>query len=191
MDFNENGFKFSDDENLQNEENASYDQAEENVDLNTFLNDEANSNKEENKKGKFKFNFKFIKNSKIKKGTVLKVVLSVFLIGVITACIIAGAFIVYAFNFVDATMNENLYDLANLEFSTTIYYEDSEGNWKEDTRLHGEFNRIWASDAEGEIPDNLKNAFIAIEDERFRTHTGVDWKRTFSAFANLFLHFYS
>ena len=191
MDFNENGFKFSDDENLQNEENASLDQAEENVDLNAFLNDEANSNKEENKKGKFKFNFKFNKNSKIKKGTVLKVVLSVFLIGVITACIIAGAFIVYAFNFVDATMNENLYDLANLEFSTTIYYEDSEGNWKEDTRLHGEFNRIWASDAEGEIPDNLKNAFIAIEDERFRTHTGVDWKRTFSAFANLFLHFYS
>ncbi len=189
MDFNENGFKFSDDENFEQEENNSLEEKEDNIDLNAFLNGDEDSDKSTDKKSKFKFKFNF--NSKIKKGAVLKVVLSVFLVGIITACIIAGAFIVYAFNFVDASMNENLYDLANLEFSTTIYYEDSEGNWVEDARLHGEFNRIWASDAQGEIPENLKNAFIAIEDERFRTHTGVDWKRTFSAFANLFLHFYS
>ena len=32
---------------------------------------------------------------------------------------------------------------------------------------------------------------ITTEDERFYNHDGVDFKRTFSAFANLFLHFYS
>ena len=38
------------------------------------------------------------------------------------------------------------------------------------------------------LPDNLKNAFIAIEDERFYEHYGVDWKRTFTAFINEILH---
>lgn len=185
MDFNEKDKEFTSEFlPLNPEENK-----EENIDLNSFLNNEEQpekktvrrTNKAAKKKGWFHDH----------KASIIKVVLSVFLVGVITACIIAGAFIIYAFNFVDATMNENLYDLANLEFSTTIYYQDEQGNWKEDTRLHGEFNRIWASDAEGDIPENLKNAFIAIEDQRFRTHTGVDWKRTFSAFANLFLNFYS
>ena len=41
------------------------------------------------------------------------------------------------------------------------------------------------------IPQNLVNAFVAIEDKRFFEHQGVDWKRTFAAFANMFLHFYS
>ena len=37
----------------------------------------------------------------------------------------------------------------------------------------------------------MVNAFVAIEDKRFFEHQGVDWKRTFAAFANMFLHFYS
>ena len=37
----------------------------------------------------------------------------------------------------------------------------------------------------------MQNAVIAIEDERFETHYGVDWKRTIAAFANLVLHFSS
>ncbi len=187
MDFSEKDNEFTSEFLPLQNENEEVNENE-NVDLNSFLDGAEEKPSKKSDKGNGKNNNKKIK---INKAAVIKVVLSVFLVGVITACIIMGAFIIYAFNFVDATMNENLYDLANLEFSTTIYYEDDDGNWKEDTRLHGEYNRIWASDAEGEIPENLKNAFIAIEDQRFRTHTGVDWKRTFSAFANLFLNFYS
>ncbi len=33
-----------------------------------------------------------------------------------------------------------------------------------------------------EMPENLKNAFISIEDERFREHNGLDIKRIFGAF---------
>ena len=40
-----------------------------------------------------------------------------------------------------------------------------------------------------EIPDNLKNAYIAIEDERYYSHHGVDLKRTFSAIGSYIVHF--
>ena len=40
-----------------------------------------------------------------------------------------------------------------------------------------------------EMPDNLKNAYVAIEDERFYSHHGVDIKRTASAIFNYVIHF--
>ncbi len=131
----------------------------------------------------------------------LKVILTVFLVCLITGSIVAGSFILYAFTMVDGTMDENLNDLS-LNFTTTIYATDPEtGAEVEYQRLHGEYNRIWVSfdrtaaesndeSYEG-IPENLVNAFVAIEDKRVFSHKGVDWKRTVSAFANLFLHFYS
>lgn len=39
------------------------------------------------------------------------------------------------------------------------------------------------------IPNNLKNAYIAIEDERFYSHNGVDIKRTASAIGSYIIHF--
>lgn len=39
------------------------------------------------------------------------------------------------------------------------------------------------------IPKNLKNAYVAIEDERFYSHGGVDIKRTVAASASYILHF--
>lgn len=40
-----------------------------------------------------------------------------------------------------------------------------------------------------EIPDNLKNAYISIEDERFYSHGGVDIKRTLGAISSYIFHF--
>ena len=40
------------------------------------------------------------------------------------------------------------------------------------------------------IPQHVRNAFVYTEDERFYTHDGVDYKRTFSAFVNMFVHIY-
>lgn len=139
------------------------------------------------------------KNKGSRKERVLRSVLTLFLVGLITVSIVVSAFLLYAFTMVDGTMEEDLNDL-KLNFTTTIYLDDGSGNYTEYQRLHGTFNRIWVSyDAnaaktkekgyEG-IPQNLVNAFVAIEDKRFYTHQGVDWKRTFSAFANMFLHFY-
>lgn len=137
------------------------------------------------------------KNKKSKKERILKTILTIFLIGVITCSIVVSAFMVYVFTMVDGTMQENLNELA-LNFTTTIYVEDkSTGEWQEYQRLHGTFNRIWSSydetkakagdeDYDG-IPQNLVNAFVAIEDKRFFEHDGVDWKRTAGAFVNMFV----
>lgn len=134
-----------------------------------------------------------------RKDRILRTVLTLFLVGLITVSIVISAFLLYAFTMVDGTMEEDLNDL-KLNFTTTIYLDDGSGNYTEYQRLHGEFNRIWVSydpekakakdEAYEGIPQNLVNAFVAIEDKRFYAHTGVDWKRTFAAFANMFLHFY-
>ncbi|WP_167955018.1 transglycosylase domain-containing protein [Anaerosporobacter faecicola] len=68
-------------------------------------------------------------------------------------------------------------DVAPTGFSTIIY--DSEGN--EIQKLVGsQANRIYVTLEK--IPDNVKNAFIAIEDERFYSHNGIDVKGIFRAF---------
>ncbi len=155
---------------------------EDNIDLNSFSASN-NTNNKSNKHGK--------KDKKrfFNKSAILKAVLSIFLVCVITGCIVISAFMIYAFGFVDSTMEEDLNDL-KLNFTTTIYVKDKSGEFVEYQRLHGMYNRIWVSDVDGNIPNNLKNAFIAVEDKRFKSHDGVDWKRTFSAFANLFFNFY-
>lgn len=136
-------------------------------------------------------------SKKAKKERILKTILTVFLIGVITCSIVVSVFMVYVFTMVDGTMDENLNELA-LNFTTTIYVENTKsGEWEEYQRLHGTFNRIWSTYDETKakaneegydgIPQNLVNAFVAIEDRRFFEHDGVDWKRTAGAFVNMFV----
>ncbi len=126
------------------------------------------------------------------KARIAKVLISAFLVCVITGCLVAGAVLVYAFGFVDASMDDVDLDNLELNFTTIIYAEDRRtGEFVEYQRLHGTDNRIWIDDENGNIPENLKNAFIAVEDKTFETHKGVNWKRTFSAFFNLFFKYYS
>ena len=131
-----------------------------------------------------------------RKQRVIKIALTVFLIGLITFSLVVGTFLFYAFTIIDPTMDEDLNNLA-LDFTTTVYVDNGKGDYKEYRRLHAEFNRIWVdydkdaakekkADYEG-IPYNLAMAFVAIEDKSFNDHNGVDWKRTFAAFVNEFL----
>ncbi len=80
-------------------------------------------------------------------------------------------------------------NIRNLELNMTtiIYAKNSKGNWKEYKRVHGDENRIWIPIKK--VPDKLQRAFIAIEDEDFEKHHGVDWQRTIMAVANQFLKF--
>ncbi len=71
-----------------------------------------------------------------------------------------------------------------LGLTTKIYYKPTPDTEEELLRLHGTQNRIWM---EGEsISDNIKNAFIAIEDHRFYEHCGIDPKRLLGAVLNFF-----
>ncbi len=68
--------------------------------------------------------------------------------------------------------------------NSVLYYTDKNGNQQELRTLHGDENRIWVPYAE--IPKDLVNATVAIEDQRFWTHPGVDWKRTAGAVVYMF-----
>ncbi len=127
-----------------------------------------------------------------------QVVLTCFLIGLITFSIVVGAFLVYAFTMVDGTVEQDLIE-PKINFTTSVYVQNKKGNWEEYKRLHGMYNRIWVDydeeaaenkeeDYKG-IPRNLAMAFVAIEDKNFESHYGVDWKRTFGALINEFFKF--
>ena len=72
-----------------------------------------------------------------------------------------------------------------LELKSTMFYTDRDGNIKELQVLHSAINREWAS--LDELPEDLINATIAIEDKRFYEHQGVDWVTTIKACAGMFL----
>ncbi len=113
--------------------------------------------------------------------------LAVFLIFVITGSLIACGFVVYVVNNFDGTTG--LPDLNNLSMDTTsvIWVKNDKTNkWEEYQHLEG-VNSMWV-DME-DIPRHMQLAVIAIEDERFESHYGIDWKRTVAAFANSVLHF--
>lgn len=115
-----------------------------------------------------------------------KGVLTVGLICVITGCIVACVLTVYiatSFNGQGAIPDV---DLINENQTSIVMVQDKDGTFKEYQRIAG-VQREWENLSD--IPVNLQNAVVAIEDERFNEHYGVDWKRTISAFANLILHF--
>ena len=89
--------------------------------------------------------------------------------------------------------NEIVNNIKNYEMNMTsiIYVRNDNNEWEEYQRIHGDENRIWV-DIE-EIPQQLIDAFIAIEDQRFYDHSGVDWKRTTGAIVNYlpFVEIYS
>ncbi|MBQ5315819.1 MAG: transglycosylase domain-containing protein, partial [Oscillospiraceae bacterium] len=116
--------------------------------------------------------------------------LSLFLIVVITLCIVATALTVYVIKFMENSESVDI-DLYNLDVMTTsfIYAEDPvTGEQVEIHRMSQDANRILVS--LDEVPQHVRDAFISTEDERFYEHEGVDFKRTFLAFANYFLHFW-
>ncbi|MBP3337586.1 MAG: PBP1A family penicillin-binding protein [Clostridia bacterium] len=112
------------------------------------------------------------------KKSVKKVLGRIFLIavvaGLVSISIVMGALMGFIDNSTDLIAMEY-----NLDFTSVIYYVDDSGELSEFDRLFSEQNRIWADLAD--MPTQLKEAFIAIEDERFMTHHGVDWKRTTGA----------
>lgn len=128
-----------------------------------------------------------------KRRPVLNALLSVFLVIVITVCLVGGSAVFYFLCIMSPSdsiqdPSNNLYNL-KLQYTSILYATDSEGNEVELKRLHGDQNRLWVDS--DDIPDNVKNAFISCEDKRFESHSGVDWKRTFSAGVNMFFKIYS
>lgn len=86
---------------------------------------------------------------------------------VIVTCVGLGAFA----GIIETAPNISLDSITPTGFQTYVY--DSEGNQTEKLIASGA-NRIQVDISN--VPENLKNAFIAIEDSRFYDHNGIDPK---------------
>ena len=116
------------------------------------------------------------------------VMLSLVLILIITASIFATALTIYVLNFADTTTTISLdngvvsSNISRFLYENPDYDEnDEESNPYELYYALKNPNKksVWA-DME-EIPEYVADAFVCVEDERFRDHDGVDFKRTLSS----------
>ncbi len=124
----------------------------------------------------------------------LDILITVLLVCALTGIIVVSAFSIYVKNYVEADVDVSLFrvDINNSTTTKLYYYEftDRENRIGEALEINGE-KIVGNSDSTyvtyDKISSDLVNAFIAIEDERFPTHNGVDWKRTVAAAVNFFI----
>lgn len=116
------------------------------------------------------------KKNKAKK--LFRTILILLVLGIIAM----SAAIVWAtwgmdFDFTDS------FNKMGMDLTSIVYYEDENGDEVYFERLIADQNRIWVDAVN--VPDDMKDAFVAIEDQRFYSHGGVDVKRTTGAVINV------
>ena len=117
--------------------------------------------------------------------SVLRAAGGVVLIAVLTLVFFACIFTVYIKTNLTTGLELSLEEF-DIKLSSIIYAKDPETDmWIELTAIQSEEYRI-PLDYE-EIPEKLFQTLVAIEDQRFYEHYGVDWYRTAGAFVTMFL----
>ena len=109
---------------------------------------------------------------------------TLLLVGVITGCFMACFAVIYVKTAVMPNTGLDLSAYTMME-NSVIYYEDKNtGQLVELQTLKGKENRELVT--YDQIPEDLINAYVAIEDKRFWNHQGVDWRRTGSGLLRMF-----
>lgn len=118
-----------------------------------------------------------------------KALMVLLCIGLVTGSVVAVQLVQYV---VDATENdETMLDLENRKINQTTFfmaYNPDNPNAREDNdyieyqQLSDNENRIWVN--YDQIPQYLKDAIVATEDQLFYEHHGVNLKRTVGALVN-------
>ena len=121
-------------------------------------------NEEQPKKKKKKRSSPYVQFTFAVVKTVLVILIS---LGCVFGGILGGAVFGYVKNAAPITADQ--LDITKL----TSFIYDKDGN--EIAQIKGSENRVLVEHSE--IPDNMRNAFISIEDSRFRSHNGMDIKR--------------
>lgn len=105
---------------------------------------------------------------------ILRTLLTVFLFVAALGVLFVGTMII------SASFEEIDVDNYVMNLTSEVYYTDSvTGNPISIDKIYSNENRIWVSFLE--MPQHLKDAAVAIEDERFYKHHGIDFKRTLGA----------
>ncbi|MBQ7375626.1 MAG: transglycosylase domain-containing protein [Clostridia bacterium] len=132
------------------------------------------------------------------KRTFVKRLRNSFLIIIITLVVILTlvgiALGIYVSSITERELDEGIFDLLRENSASKIYYYESDGASRaadatelETEELFGGYRSLPVDYSE--IPPDLINAFVSIEDKRFFEHSGVDWKRTIGAALNYILRF--
>ncbi len=130
---------------------------------------------------------------KKKTSRLLKAFLIFILILVLIMLFFGLSVALYVEMFMEKEIDEKLFSLFGNSTSSQVYYYDfedrtnREGEPKqlEDQELFGGYRSNYVE--LGAVPQDMIDAFVSIEDKRFFSHSGVDWKRTLSAGVNYFL----
>lgn len=109
---------------------------------------------------------------------------TVALICLISGVVFAGALAEYLQNDILKEASNWSYEDYDLEKTSYVHYVDRDGNIQLLQQIYTTTDRQPASWEE--IPQDLINATVAIEDKRFYEHQGVDWITTIKACANMF-----
>lgn len=110
-------------------------------------------------------------------------VIFTFIMIFLCACVAVGISLgVYIYGLASEPTGIDLQS-ASLNLTSFIYVTDKDGNEVEYQALYSTENRVWV-DFEN-IPQQMKDAIVAIEDKRFYDHHGVDWQRTGGAILSL------
>ena len=117
-----------------------------------------------------------------RRARVWSALLGIVLVGVLTATFVVGVLVIFWVVNFDADLYCPDLSATSGGNRSVIWVQDDSDQWIPHHNLEGG-NSVW-TDLQ-EIPLNMQNAVIAIEDERFRDHEGVDWKRTAGAMINL------
>ncbi|MCL2082596.1 MAG: transglycosylase domain-containing protein [Oscillospiraceae bacterium] len=118
-------------------------------------------------------------------GVVVRFVILLILIAVLTGTFLFTFGIVYITNYLDSDTGIDLEQIS-LDQTSHIYAQNPKNpkKWRLVNTISGEENRVWVS--YDKIPKYIIDAAVAIEDRRFWSHHGVEWKRTFGAAVTLF-----
>ena len=121
--------------------------------------------------------------------SVLKIALgavaTVLMIVVVCGLVFVGILGDYLQNDILVESQDYEMTITDLDQTSFVYAVDSDGNIQLLQRIHTTVDRQWASIHE--IPEDMVNATIAIEDKRFYEHQGVDWITTVKACVNMFM----
>ena len=119
-----------------------------------------------------------------------KIFVTVISILVLSVLAVISAVAIYMnVNRIDPDVELSIFEGVGSDTVSRIYYFDKDGIAREleSEQIFGSHVTVYAELER--IPKNLQNAFIAVEDKRFYSHSGVDWYRTARATLNYVFKF--
>lgn len=111
-------------------------------------------------------------------GWVLSIIMTLCLIGVITGVIVGGAFLLYAKDNIDTSVDDFADLIKDKDLTTRVGYLDADGKYVDlpSESLSAGEKRSWVKYSD--FNEYIADAFVVIEDKRFEQHKGVDWLST-------------